>query len=66
MTEPTQRRKFDKALLDECIKRDGATLIGEYENINMDSKIKFTCYCGIENIKGFRCIFNYIGAKCRK
>lgn len=47
------RQKFDKALLDECLVRDGATLIGEYDVLDNKTIIKFKCNCGIDYKKNF-------------
>jgi hypothetical protein len=56
--------KFNKELLDKCIIRDNATLIGEYEKINRESDINYKCKCGIESIKNFRMLFENSGAFC--
>jgi hypothetical protein len=65
MTEPKEKRKFDKALLEECMKRDGATLIGEYEKITATCIILFICKCSITNKKTFKNIVNFGGAFCK-
>jgi hypothetical protein len=66
MSDKKERRKFDKALLDECIKRDGATLIGEYEKITRDIPINYKCKCGEEYHKNMRYIVEEAGALCKK
>jgi hypothetical protein len=47
--------RYNKELLEECLARDGATLIGEYERYNRDVFIRFKCSCGNE---GKRNIYN--------
>jgi hypothetical protein len=59
------KQKFDHTLLDRVILRDRATLVGEYEKLNRETKIKFLCKCGVEYEKGFRVIFKH-GACCKK
>ncbi len=59
------RRSFTLELLQEVIKRDGATLVGEYGKLNRESRIKFLCSCGEEYEKGFRVIFEH-QACCKK
>jgi hypothetical protein len=66
MTEPKQRRTYDRALLDEVLARDGATLIGEYAKITRDTKIKFTCKCNKQYEKGMRYIVEDAGALCKE
>jgi hypothetical protein len=66
--EKKPRLRYDRALLDEVLKRDGATLVGDgeaYEKLNMDSRIKFICGCGKGGEKGLRCMNMYSGAKCK-
>ncbi len=59
------KRSFTLELLREVIKRDGATLVGEYAKLNRESRIKFLCSCGEEYEKGFRVIFEH-QACCKK
>jgi hypothetical protein len=59
-----RKRIFNKELLDECLKRDGATLVGEYDKINRDSIIKYTCKCSVEYSKMFRYLLENGGAFC--
>jgi hypothetical protein len=66
MSDKKERRRFDKALLDQCIKRDGVTLIGEYEYLNAQTKIKFKCKCNGEDTRGFDKIVNGLGLVCKK
>lgn len=61
----SQKIKYRKELIDVCIERDHASLIGEYEKLTRDIRIKFICKCGIEYEKSFKCL-NIYGAKCRK
>jgi hypothetical protein len=60
------RRKFNKILLDECLLRDGATLIGEYESLTKRTNIRFVCKCGLEGNKRFIAIADQAGAYCKK
>ena len=48
------KRVFNRELLDECLRRDGATLIGEYDTLNRDCNIQFSCKCGNQGCKNFR------------
>jgi len=66
MTEPKvkRKRKFDKALLDEYLVRDEATLVGEYEELDNKTIIKFKCICGKIKTKPFNLIVNTSGAYC--
>jgi len=57
--------KYNKELLEECLKRDNATLIGYYEKLNREMYIKFKCSCGEEGEKRFKFIIS-IGATCSK
>lgn len=59
------KRKFDKVLLDECLIRDGATLVGEYEELNRSSIIKYKCKCEINDEKRFTQIL-ISGIYCKK
>ena len=64
MTDKKEQRKYDKALLDECMKRDGATLIGEYDGGGRRTLIKFRCSCANEREKTF-CLVVSAGAICK-
>jgi hypothetical protein len=46
-----KRTVYNRALLDEILLRDGATLIGEYEKLNSEVIINFKCKCGNEHQK---------------
>ena len=63
------KTKYDRALLDQIITRDGATLVGTYEKLNRDIRINYNCKCGNTTDRTFRdihkkgafchiCIFN--------
>jgi hypothetical protein len=56
--------KYNKELLDECLVRDSATLIGEYEKLIRDTKIRYKCNCGNEGEKTFKLIYKNGGAYC--
>jgi hypothetical protein len=60
----SETKKFNQKFLVECIERDGATLIGEYEKINRESDISYKCKCGVESVKNFRLIVENGGAFC--
>lgn len=69
MTEPKVRQKFDKALLDSCLERDGATLLSiKYSDdrniLNRDAKIEYTCNCEKNGKRGFRELIEF-GAFCK-
>jgi hypothetical protein len=51
------KRVYNKELLDETLKRDGATLIGEYEKLNREIIISFICKCGNIHKKNFRAAY---------
>jgi len=60
-------RKYDKTLLDEVMKRDSATLIGEYNKLNKNITISFICHCSNNNnTKTFKNIIDHGGAYCKK
>jgi hypothetical protein len=59
------RIKYTEELLYNCIYRDNAVIIGNYDNITRNSIIKFKCKCNIDAQKNLRCIYNY-GAFCKK
>ncbi len=62
--EKKERVRYNRALLDYCLERDGATLVGEYEDITIKIKIKFICKCGIEGKKGFQQVYRNSGLLC--
>ena len=69
MTEPKVKRKFDKALLDSCLERDGAILISiKYSDnrniLNRDANIEFTCKCNKNGKRGFRELIK-LGTFCK-
>jgi len=66
MSEKKTIKIFNKELLDECLSRDSAILIGDYNKLNRESKIKFTCNCGKEYDKNFRLMYESGGAYCNK
>ena len=66
MSEKKEKRKYDKASLDECIKRDGATLIGEYDKLTRETLIKFQCRCGEVHNKKMNQLCEVSGAFCKK
>lgn len=66
---PKQRTKYDRALLDKVLERDGATLVGNseaYKKLNRETKIKFVCKCGESGEKSFRSFIDYGGVLCNK
>ena len=58
------KRVFDLTLLNECIMRDGAALVGEYDKLRWGTMIKFKCKCGSETEKKFSNIADKSGAVC--
>ena len=58
------KRIFNKELLDECLSRDEAILIGDYNELRTTTLIKFKCKCGSESEKKFICIADNSGAIC--
>jgi hypothetical protein len=64
MSDKKEKRRFDKALLDECIKRDGATLISKYCGGGRRTIIHYKCKCGNERQKTF-CLIANAGALCK-
>jgi len=56
---------YTKQLLDQYLERDGATIIGDYDNTNCETRINFKCKCGNDNEKSFRCIIKK-GAYCKQ
>lgn len=58
--------KYNRELLDSCIERDGATLIGEYKKLNNGVNINFICSCGKGGNKIFKFINNKGGAYCKE
>ena len=57
--------RYNKELLDECLVRDDATLVGDYKRYNNEVKFNFNCKCGKEGEKCFKHIMKF-GAKCRE
>ena len=64
MAEVKKRKPYNKALLDECIQRDGATLIGDYDKITCNIRFKYNCRCGAEYDKTFKDMYLY-GTLCK-
>ena len=64
----TTKTTYDRALLDQIIARDGATLVGNYDKLNRESVINFKCKCGSKHQKNFRVAnkSNVICSKCTK
>lgn len=65
MTDKKVFIRFDKLLLEECIKRDGATLLGSYDKLTIDSIINYLCKCSNKHSKSFRSIVKCNGALCK-
>lgn len=62
--EQQKKRSFDKTLLDECIKRDNATIKDTSIHYNRESIITFICNCGQESSKRFVYLSDHSGAFC--
>lgn len=58
------RKKFNYSLINEYINRDNAKLIGNYDNLNRQSRIEFVCNCNNNTSKTFRMIVEGHGAFC--
>ena len=60
--------KYNKELLEECLKRDNATLIGDYEKLTSRTDIIFKCNCGEECKKRFSRIYEggFTCGKCSR
>jgi hypothetical protein len=58
--------KYNKALLDEVLEKDGASIKETYERYTFDSIIHFQCECGEEHEKQFKSLVRHGGAKCEK
>ncbi len=58
-----ERVCYDRALLDKCAARYGATLVGEYDNLKAKTMITYICKCGKKNTKKFENV-NIYGCKC--
>lgn len=57
--------RYNRELLGECLERDCATLIGEYQSLTRDTKIQYKCKCGNEEKKTFNLIYESGGAYCK-
>jgi hypothetical protein len=58
--------KYNRVLLEECIKRDNSTLIeGNLDTINSKTQIYFICNCGIKHNKLFSGLYKEGGAYCK-
>jgi hypothetical protein len=64
--EKKPRLRYDRALLDEVLKRDGATLVGDVNKVSACRKITYICCCGKESIKTFKNMVSYGGAFCKE
>jgi hypothetical protein len=62
----TDKVRYNKELLDFCIKRDSCLLKGEYKYINRETKISYFCVCGKEYKKVFRQLYEISGAYCKE
>ncbi len=58
------RIRYNKELLDKCIKRDNSTLEREYQKLTKKTRIKFICSCKKEGEKRLDSIHNF-GAFCK-
>lgn len=65
MVERKQPIQYTKELLDECVKRDEAKLVGSYDKLLYNEKIEFTCKCGTEGEKTFKNIIFAAGLRCK-
>jgi len=58
-------RCFNLEYLNSLLKRNHATLVGEYVVLNSEIRITFTCTCGTQTDKPFKDIAYYGGAYCK-
>ncbi len=61
----TTKTKYDRALLDQIVARDGATLVGDYEKVNAHVDIQFICKCASITNRIFQNIVNSSGMFCK-
>ncbi len=59
-------RSFTLDLLNDKLKTDSATLIGDYPKLSRKSKITFICNCGEQHTKNILVILDKGGAFCKK
>jgi hypothetical protein len=64
--EKKPKVRYDRALLDEVLKRDGATLVGEYDTLKRGTVINYICKCGNSYSTQFYSINFGRGALCKK
>jgi hypothetical protein len=58
--------KYNRELLEQCIKRDNSTLIEEnLDTLNSKTQIYFICNCGIKHNKLFSGLYKEGGAYCK-
>ncbi len=57
--------KYTSVLLNQCVERDGAKLIGNYEKTNRETPIDYVCRCGSKYCKKLQYIIDGSGALCR-
>ena len=59
--------RYNRELLEECIKRDNSTLVEEnLGNITSNTQIYFICICGTKHNKLFSGLYKEGGAFCKK
>lgn len=64
MSKRKQVINYTKELLDSCVVRDEATLVGTYEKVTRDINVSFICKCGKDGEKMFRYIIENAGMRC--
>ena len=64
MAQTKQITIYNQDLLNKCIEKDEAILIGTYEKLTRDIDIKFKCKCGKDGSKMFRYIVENAGMRC--
>jgi hypothetical protein len=57
--------KYNKDVLDIALKKDNASIVGEYNILKRDTIIKFICNCGQNGSKNFRALVERSGAFCK-
>lgn len=65
MAEKKQPIQYTKKLLEECVIKDEAELVGSYPQYTRDIDISYVCKCGNHATKAFRYVVENAGLRCR-
>lgn len=66
MAKTKQALVYNQDLLNKCIEKDEAVLVGTYEKLAQNIDIKFRCKCGKDGNKTFKNIVLAAGMKCKE